>query len=87
MAGDQDQIEEKSNIIEADFGGVGPRQAMGYAMKDIEHFRSTLIVCIGEDGQVYLYQSEMDAKELALIGVKVQGYVVGAINGWLEEEE
>ena len=86
METNEDPIEEKSNILNADFGGYGARQTLGAAMKDVEHFRSAFIVCISDCGEVAIYQSEMEMKDLALIGMKVQGYVLGAVNGWLEEE-
>jgi hypothetical protein len=86
MAGDKDTV-AKSNILDVEFGGSGPRQALGAAMKDADYIRATLVVSIGNDGEVVIYQSEMDAKDLALIGMKVQGYAIGAVNGWLEEEE
>ena len=86
MAGDETQIEDKSNVLDVEFGGEGPRQVVGTALKDIEYFKEAMVVAIGIDGELYIYHSAMDMKDLALIGANVQGYTLMLINDWEEVE-
>lgn len=82
-----DTGEVKTNVIEGDFGGYGPRQALGHAMKDVEHFRSVVVLAVTEDGdESYLYASEMLPGDLALLAARLSGYSLMIANNWEDSE-
>jgi hypothetical protein len=80
-------MERNANkVIKVDFGGTGPRQALGAALMEVDLIKSALVLTIDEEGNVFIYSSEVTEQELSLIAMKFQGYALGSINGWLEEE-
>ena len=83
METSKDQVE--TNVLEADFGGTGPRQALGSAMKDIEYFKQILVVGLSDSEETTIYHSEMSHAELALMLARVSGYGSLVINGWSDE--
>ena len=80
MAGDTD------TVIEGDFGGIGPRQALGAALKESDEMDCVLLISISEGSVTSIFHSEMTKLQMALILAKVQGYCLGVINDWLEAE-
>jgi hypothetical protein len=72
----------KVNVISPDFGGVGPRQCLGEAMKDVEHFSQIIVIGLNEEGETQIYASEMRNAELALISARLQGYALAVVNDW-----
>lgn len=84
MARDKDQI--KKTLIDVDFGGTQPRQALGTALKDVEHFAGVLIIALDENGQELIYSSELSHAQLALMMLKLQGYSLGVVNNWEMDE-
>lgn len=79
MARNKDKV-----ILQADFGGAGPRQVLGDAMKDVEHFKQIIVLGMNDSGEVEIYSSEMTNAELALMAIRMSGYSTLVINGWEE---
>lgn len=74
-------------VIETDFKGEGPRQTIWMALKDADKSQAVLIGSIDELGQPIVYFSKMTKEQMSLIIVKLQGYVIGHVNDWLEEKD
>lgn len=85
MERDADQVKEKSNVLQPDFGGFGPRQVIGEAMKNVEHFTGVFLVTLSEDGELSISHNEMSTEVLALLSMKVQGYAMMMANEWGDE--
>lgn len=83
MERDKDQI---SNVIAGDFGGNGPRQVLGAAMRDVEYIKDILIACNTVDGKTLMYSSEITPEALALLYAKISGYTLTVANEWGESE-
>jgi hypothetical protein len=84
MAGDGDQV--KDNVEFVDFGGSGPRQALGAALRGVDETVAVLVCAIDEKGILHIYHSDMPRAELALIAAKVSGYSLMVANDWEEPE-
>jgi hypothetical protein len=82
MERDEDQIVD--NVLEGDFGGVGPRQVLGQAMKDVESITDIVIVGLYEDGSTHIFHNEIGTEILALLATKMQGYSLMVVNDWEE---
>lgn len=84
MAGDGDQV--KDNVEHVDFGGTGPRQAVGSVMRIADELAAVLICAIDENGVLRIFHSDMPRADLALIAAKVSGYSLMVANDWEEPE-
>lgn len=85
MAGIEDQVTEETNVLEAEFGGVGPRQILGAAMKDVEHYRQVIVMAIDDrDGDPIMWATEMTKAEMALLSMRLSGYASLVINDFDE---
>lgn len=75
----------KNQVIAPEFGGVGPRQVLGAALKESDTCRAVMVVMLSETGEVEIYGSELSKAELALLSLALQSHAMIAVNGWESE--
>lgn len=80
MERNEDQIDD--NVLDGDFGGLGPRQILHSAMKDADEMRAVVVLAVGSDGELWIWHNEIELSDLAILNAKMAGFTLMSVNDW-----